>query len=125
MKPLKRQRVRSPRKATTFRLEPGVQEGLALIAKVLRVPLNRLVNEAVEGFVRKRTAEVVMKMEETLKLLKAGRAEDPGFEHAIAAFADSEGSNARGDPAEGEVERRRGPVQARVHKLLNGELGRR
>jgi len=84
-----------------------------LIAKVLRVPLNRLVNQAVEAFVRKRTAEVAMNMEETLKLLKARRAKDPEFERAIAEFADGEASYGKADPAEGEVERKRGPAQAR------------
>lgn len=116
----KQQDARSPRKATTFRLEPNVQEELMLIGKVLKVPMNRLVNEAVQAYVRKRTTEVAMNMEETLKLLKATRAKDPGFERAIAEFADSEASNAKEDPAEGEVEQTRGPVQNRVRVLLNG-----
>jgi hypothetical protein len=114
------QNVRPPRKATTFRLEPSVQEGLALIAKVLRVPLNRLVNEAVQAYVRQRTTEVATNMEETLKLLKARRAKDPEFERAIAEFVDSEASYAKKDPAEGNVKQKRGPVQTRVHGLLNG-----
>ena len=118
--PMKQQNVRSLRKATTFRLEPSVHEGLALIAKVLRVPLNRLVNEAVQAFVRQRTTEVATNMEETLKLLKARRAKDPEFERAIAEFVDSEASYAMEDPAEGQVEQKRGPVQTRVHGLLNG-----
>ena len=91
-----------------------------LIGKVLKVPVNRLVNEAVEAFVRKRTTEITLNMEETLKLLKARRAMDPDFERAIAEFADSEASYAKEDPAEGEVEKKRGPVQTRVHQLLNG-----
>ena len=117
---MKQQHARALRKPTTFRLEPNVQEKLVLIAKVLRVPLNRLVNEAVHAFVRKRTTEVVTNMEETLKLLKAKRAKDPEFEQAIAEFADSEARYAKQDPAEGKVEQKRGPVQTRVHKLLNG-----
>jgi ABC-type transporter Mla subunit MlaD len=122
---MKQQNVRTlrkatPRKATTFRLEPNVQQRLVLIGKVLKVPLNRLVNEAVEVFVSKRTAEIATTMEQTLKLLKASRAEDPDFERAIAEFADSEANYAKADPAEGAVEPRRGPVQARVHKLLHG-----
>lgn len=117
---MKQQNVRSLRKATTFRLDPNVQEGLRLIAEVLKVPLNRLVNEAVRAFVSKRTTEVATNMEETLKLLKAGRAKDPEFERAIAEFAVSEASYAKEDPAEGEVEQKRGPMQEKVHKLLNG-----
>src|SRR5438034_7956980 len=110
---MKQQHVRPRRKATTFRLEPDVQEGLVLIGKVLNVPLNRLVNEAVREFVRKRTTEVAINMEKTLKLLKARTAKDRDFERAIAEFADSEASYAKKDPAEGKVEQKRGPVQTR------------
>lgn len=113
--------LRSPRKATTFRLEPTVQENLALVGKVLGVSLNRLVNEAVRAYVRSRTTEVVLSMEETLKLLKARSIKDRNFERAIAEFADGEARYAKEDPAEGkEVEQKRGPVQSRVHDLLNG-----
>jgi predicted DNA-binding protein len=105
---MKQQNVRSlrkattpPRKATTFRLEPNVQERLVLLGKVLGVPVNRLVNEAVQVFVSKRTTEVATNMEETLKLLKARRAKDPEFERAIVEFADGEASHAMENPAEG------------------------
>ena len=64
-------------KPTTFRLEPDVQEGLVLLARLVEAPLNRLVNEAVRMFVRERTTEIATNMEETLKLLKARRAKDP------------------------------------------------
>lgn len=115
-----RQQLKSPRKATTFRLDPDVQEGLALIGKVLSVPLNRLVNEAVKAYVHKRTTEVAMNMEETLKLLKQRTAKDPNYERAIAEFADDEATFAKQDPAEGEIEQNRGRMQTRIHELLNG-----
>jgi predicted DNA-binding protein len=108
------------RKATTFRLEPKVQERLAAIGKVLKVPINRLVNEAVDAFVQKRTAGIVLDMEEVLKTLKSRFVEDPEFECAIVDFAASEARHGKTDPAEGKVEEKRGPVQARVHELLNG-----
>jgi predicted transcriptional regulator len=108
------------RKATTFRLDPSVQQGLVVISKVLKVPLNRLVNEAVQAFVHKRTTEVAMSMEKTLQLLKATRAKDPEFERAMAEFVDSEARYAKEDPAEGEVKQKRGRMQTRVHELLNG-----
>ncbi len=117
---MKQQSDRAPRKATTFRLEPDVQEGLVLIAKVLKVPLNRLVNEAVQAFVRKRTHEVATNLEETLKLLRQRGGKDPGFERAIAEFANGEASHSRADPAEGRVEQKRGPVQTRVRAMLDG-----
>ncbi len=116
---MKRQSAQSVRKPTTFRLEPDVQEGLLLLARLVEAPLNRLVNEAVRMFVRKRTTEIATNMEETLKLLKARRAKDPNFERAISEFADSEASYAKEDPAEGEVEQKHGPMQTRVHDLLN------
>lgn len=117
---MKTQNVRGLRKATTFRLDPNVQEGLELIAQILKVPLNRLVNEAVRALVDKRTAEVARSMEETLKVLRARKVKDPDFERAIEEFADSEATYAKEDPAEGEVKQKRGPVQTRVHDLLNG-----
>ena len=48
----------SARKATTLRLDPPLQKGLLLLQGVLKKPLNRLVNEAVQGFLQKRVAEL-------------------------------------------------------------------
>lgn len=108
------------RKPTTIRLEPNVQEGLELLAKVLKVPLNRLVNEAVQALVRKRATEVVVNMEVTLKLLKEKIANDPGFEQAINEFAKNEVLYAKDDPAEGDIKDNRGPMQTKVYEMLNG-----
>lgn len=108
------------RKATTFRLEPEVQEGLLLLGGMLKVPLNRLVNEAVRSYVRKRSVEIQEDLEQTLRLLKAHRAEDPDFESAISEFAAGEARYAKDDTAEGKGwSVLRGPVQSRVHDLLN------
>lgn len=108
-----------PRKATTFRLDPVVQERLVIVSEVLKVPLNRLVNEAVREFVRKRTTEVVADMEETLKLLKGKSAEDRDFERAISTFAESEAKYAKEDPTEGQIKHKHGPLQSKVRDLLN------
>ncbi len=108
------------RKATTFRLDPALQMGLAVLGQVLKKPLNRLVNEAVQGFIEKRSAEVEADLERTLERLKAYREKDPGFELAIAQFVEAEAGLARADPTEGRPRPTAGPVQTMVHDLLRG-----
>ena len=89
------------RKATTFRLDPALQAGMAVLGQVLRKPLNRLVNEAVRGFIEKRSAEVEADLERTLERLKECREKDPRFESAIAQFVEAEASLGGDDPMEG------------------------
>jgi hypothetical protein len=79
------------RKATTFRLE-------VVLGGLLKQPLNRLVNEAVRGFLEKRSAEIEADLERTLQHLKAYRKKDPSFESAIQQFVDAE---ARACPRDG------------------------
>lgn len=109
------------RKATTFRLDPSVQAGLVLLGAVLKKPLNRLVNEAVQGFVGKRSIEVQNDLQETLDRLKAYRASDPKFERAIAEFIEAEASLGGEDPVEGQGSPSvTGPAQTLVRELLRG-----
>jgi predicted DNA-binding protein len=105
-------------KATTFRLDPQLQEGLALLSQVLKKPMNRLVNEAVEDFLQKRSAEIESDLEQILKRIRAYREKDPNFDAAIAAFVDAEASSGAKDPAEGHTQRNAGPAQTLVHELL-------
>lgn len=119
-KALPRHKTVSARKATTFRLDPAVQEELVLISKVLNAPMNRLVNEAVRAFVHERTNEVVTSMEKTLQLLKARKARDPGFKDTIDAFVDSEAKLAKDDPAQGKARSKRGRTQVKSRTLVNG-----
>jgi hypothetical protein len=113
-----RPKAKALRKATTFRLDPSLQAGLALLAKVLKQPLNRLVNEAVRGFIEKRSAAVEADLRDTLRRLKAYRKMDPSFESAIAEFVDAEAAFAGEDPVEGRHESTAGPSQTMVHDLL-------
>ena len=107
------------RKATTFRIEPRIQADLVLIGKALKVPLNRLVNDALASYAEKRLAEVTSGLEETLRILKSRQAKDPDFELAITAFAKAEAARAKSDSSEGKVaDVKRGPVQTRIRKLL-------
>jgi len=108
------------RKATTIRLDPTLQAGLAVLGQVLKKPLNRLVNEAVRGFIEKRSAEVEADLERTLERLKACREKDPRFESAIAKFVEAEASLGRDDPMEGRPRPAAGPAQTMVHTLLRG-----
>ena len=106
------------RKATTFRLDAPLQEGLVLLQAVLKKPLNRLVNEAVQGFIERRTAEVEADLQQVLTRVRAYRRSDPKFEKAIAQFTAAEASLGTSDRAEGRLQARHGPAQAMVQDLL-------
>jgi predicted transcriptional regulator len=108
------------RKATTFRLDPALQVGLTVLGQVLKKPMNRLVNEAVRGFIERCSADVEADLERTLARLKACREKDPDFESAIAHFVEAEASLGRDDPMEGRPQPTAGPVQTMVHELLRG-----
>jgi predicted DNA-binding protein len=112
-----RQRSNRP-KATTFRLNPELQKGLTLLSQILKKPQNRLVNEAVEDFLKTRSAKVESDLEQILKRVRAYRDKDPNFEIAIAAFVDAEASLGAEDPAEGHTQPKAGPAQTLVHELL-------
>jgi hypothetical protein len=87
-------------KATTFRLDPPVQESLLKLQRFLNVPQNRLVNEAVKLFVEQKTSEVVAKVEELVASVRLHRDADPDFEQAISALVNAEAEFAGEDPVE-------------------------
>lgn len=106
------------RKASTFRLDPVEQERLRLLSKLLRTPMNRLVNEAVAAYVERRSKTVEKDLKESLERIWAYRERDPDFEQAIAAFAEAEAS--LDDPVEGQLVEEVGPIRAEIMRLLNG-----
>jgi predicted transcriptional regulator len=118
------------RKATTVRLEPTLQEGLEQLSKVLRRPMNQLVNEALQDFVSRRSQEVEQELASTLASLRAYRRRDPRFKRAIAAAAKAEALYGDQDPVEGTVvigelvdgqrSEPAGPVQSEIRQLLHG-----
>ena len=117
--------ARDAPKATTFRLDPTLQAGLTVLAQLTKKPLNRLVNEAVQTFIEKRSHEVEADLEAALRRLRAARKNDPTFESGIARFAEAEASLGSDDPVEGRsVEDGRttkaGPARTTVHGLLRG-----
>jgi hypothetical protein len=118
------------RKASIFRFDPSVQAALENLSRILKRPMNQLVNEAVKAYVRQRGREVERDLEATLASLRAYREQDPDFDQAIAKFVAAETSPDAEDPAEGTVVfgdlvdgrlvTESGPVQTEIHKLLRG-----
>lgn len=108
------------RRATTYRLNPHLQQGLALLGKVRQVSANQMVNEAVGEYLDARTAAVTADLEETLRRVRAYRETDPNFESAIAKFAESEARHGARDPVEGTEDREARPAQRMVRQLIRG-----
>ena len=116
----RRTAARPQRKATTYRLNPHLQQGLALLGKVRQVSANQMVNEAVGEYLDARTAAVTADLEETLRRVKVYRETDPNFESAIAKFAESEARHGARDPVEGTEDREARPAQRLVRQLIRG-----
>ena len=106
----------------TFRLDPEVRAGLALLSKEQGRPQYQLVNEAVRELVSKRTQGVEVDLKSTLARLKAYRLRDPTGEKSMAAAMKVEAAIDY-DPAEGvRVARSEvvGPASARMLDRLRG-----
>ena len=113
-------------KVTPVRLEPALRQGLVMLQGVLKVPMNKLVNQAVGDFIKKRTAEVETDLEAVLKQVKAYRKRDPKFREAIRLTAEAEAQAAKDgvrDPAQGTTyliqAKKAGPAQSMVRELLS------
>jgi hypothetical protein len=113
-------RAKGLRNATTYRLDPHYQKGLALLGKVRKLPMNRMVNEAVGEYLKSRAAAVEADLEETLRRIREYRGADPNFESAISRFADAEAALAGEDPVEGKTASSAGPAQRLVRQLIRG-----
>lgn len=79
-----------PRKATTFRIDPTVREGLFKLSALLNRPANQLANDALREYVDRRIGEVEDDLESTLEDIRAYRKRDPNFDLAIAEVAEAE-----------------------------------
>lgn len=115
----------SKAKPITVRLAPDLQRALETLRDVLKRPVNKMINEAVQGFIQKRTAEVETDLEGMLSQIKAYKRRDPNFDAAFGQWADAEAKFGREDPAEGvvvktaAVEAKAGPTQTLVRDLLS------
>jgi predicted transcriptional regulator len=121
-------------KPTTFRIDAPAQAALEHLSRVLKRPMNQLVNEAVKDYVDRRSREVERDLQGTIAKLRAYRQRDPQFERGIESVVDAEAQMGKNDPAQGKVvigelvngrlvepsqAQGAGPVQAEVHRLLN------
>lgn len=88
-------------KATTLRLEPRLQAGLELLRGVTGVPVNKLVNEAVEKYIEQRSTDLTRDLTQVLKKLAEYKETDPQFKRALELALESERSLLHRDPAEG------------------------
>lgn len=88
------------RKATTIRLDPGVQAGLEKLSRLTRRPQNQLVNEAVEQLISRAAKGIIGDWQSTLSRLKAYRLRDPSGELSMTQAMDAEAA-LEFDPAEG------------------------
>lgn len=113
-------------KVTPVRLEPELRAGLALLQGTLKMTMNKLINQAVDELISRRTAVVEADLEAMLRKVKAYRKRDPGFKRAIRATAEAEArasSEGLHDPAQGTISRHPrddvGPAQSMVRQLLS------
>jgi hypothetical protein len=90
-------------KTKTLRLAPEYEAGLALLKGVLGTPVNKMINEAVGEYIRKRSAEVEADLTGVLAQVKAYRRADPRFKQARARFVDAQARLGGDDPLEGVV----------------------
>jgi hypothetical protein len=116
--PAREAKSSTARKATTVRLDPALQRGLALLQAVVKTPLNRLVNEAVRSYLERRSAEVEADLTQILKRVRAYRRSDPNFDKLWNEFVEAEARHGAEDPVEGHTEKTAGPAQSMVHELL-------
>jgi len=108
------------RMATTLRLDPALLNGLKLLQHLEKRPLNRMINEALRGYVARRSAEVEGGLQDILDRVRAYRRTDPDFDKMWAEFVDAEARHGAEDPVEGSLQKRAGPAQTLVRNLLRG-----
>lgn len=121
-----KKRTRGLPKVTPVRFAPRLREGLEMLHGILKTPINKLVNEAVDDLIKKRTAEVATDLEALLTQIKTYRKRDPSFKNAIRQTAEAEMQAIKDgvrDPAEGTAyivrESTVGPAQSMVRGLLS------
>lgn len=104
-------------KATTVRLKPELITGLSLLQRILKKPMNRMINEAVRHYVERQSSEVETDLQKVLERVKAYRRSDPNYKKLWAEFVDAEARYGKDDPVEGRI-KSAGPVQTRVREIL-------
>lgn len=87
----------------TLRLQPSYEKGLVILKRILKIPINKMVNEAVGEYIQRRTAEVESELTTTLEQLQAYRLADPDFVAARQALIEGEALYGKDDPMEGRI----------------------
>ena len=105
-------------KATTVRLAADLITGLALLQRILKKPMNRMINEAVRHYVERQSARVETDLKSVLERVKAYRRSDPSYKKLWAEFVDAEARYGKNDPLEGRI-KSAGPAQTRVREILS------
>jgi predicted transcriptional regulator len=109
----------------TLRIDPQERAALEHLSKVVRRPINQLLNEAIKMYLNQRGRKE-RSLEDNLAGLRAYRKKDPGFRRAVAEFVEAEASLE--DPVEGKAVEGRfvkgefklaGPVQSKIRDLLS------
>jgi predicted transcriptional regulator len=106
------------RKATTVRLPVELIAGLALLQRILKKPMNRMINEAVRHYVQRQSSRAETDLQRVLERVKAYRRSDPSYRKLWAEFVDAEARHGKDDPVEGRI-KSAGPVQTRVRDILS------
>lgn len=96
----------------TLRLQPSYEKGLVILKRVLKMPINKMVNEAVGEYIQRRTAEVESELTTTLEQLHAYRLADPDFLAARQAVIEGEALHGKNDPMEGRIVRLKKPARS-------------
>lgn len=106
-------------KATTVRFDKSVHSALNRLSRQKRRPKNKLINDAVALYVEQEAEALAGEAETVLKQIKAYRASDPGFEAAIAAFAEAEGEYGSNNAVEGAVAKHTSSLAKKIHRLVH------
>ncbi len=104
------------RTSFTLRLDRELYDALSSLSSVVHQSMNQLVTEAVSRYVQQRSSEAEQDLENTLARLRKYTKKDPGYEQAIAAFADAEARYK--DPLEGIPITTVTDTQAEIRELL-------
>ncbi len=105
------------RTSFTLRLDRELYDALSSLSSVVHQSMNQLVTEAVSRYVQQRSSEAEQDLENTLARLRKYTKKDPGYEQAIAAFADTEARYK--DPLEGIPITTVTDTQAEIRELLD------
>lgn len=98
----------------TLRLQPSYEKGLVMLKRILKMPINKMVNEAVGEYIQRRIAEAESELTTTLTQLHEYRLADPDFVALRQAFIEGEALYGKDDPMEGRTVHVKVPARVAV-----------